>query len=592
MLSSSRLLALGFSLLFSNHVMAADVMPNSASSAQSSTPSATETEAEVDLMYQLMMSEIAAQRGDSPSAVQNYADAARRIREPRLAKRALEFALSAGDIPLAFEQAQLWLELDPLSSEAKQALVALSAAVGNEEVLLPLLKQRIKTAQEPSDAINLTLRILSRLPDRARAIALMEDVLAENKDLPEAHIALARLAFDSGNYVRAEQELDLALRQRPDWELAALMRLEAGLRVDVAQAIRIMQTFIKSYPKALDAQVGLARALAQQRDFDGAKQLLKEVLGVRPDFPEALLTLGLVQYQSNQPVQARLNLKKYVDQQLLLSQLNSQAANAGAVPSGTNDLTVALLLLTQIAEDAKQYQEAIDWLELVENPDQRFAVQLRRAQLIAKLGRLDDARSAFSVIEAKNETQRAQIDMAQAQMLRDLGRVAEAFDLLSATLSLQPTNPELLYDYALLAEQLKNFPEMEQALRKVMQLKPDNAHAYNALAYSFADRNERLPEARALLEKALLLMPNDPFILDSMGWLNYREGNIKDALEILQRAYGLRPDTEIGVHLGELLWVSGDKRAARRVWREVKDKAPENALLQSTLKRFDLSTDL
>jgi len=176
--------------------------------------------------------------------------------------------------------------------------------------------------------------------------------------------------------------------------------------------------------------------------------------------------------------------------------------------------------------------------------------------------------------------------VAEAQLLRDANRTGDAYDLLGRALRDDPEQPELLYDYALTAEKLERYDVLESNLRKLIEVRPEHAHAYNALGYSLAERNTRLPEAKKLIEKALELAPEDYFIIDSMGWVLYRQGDLKGAAEQLRRAYLGRPDAEIGAHLGEVLWVMGDRGEADRVWQESLKTAPDNETLQKTIKRL------
>jgi Flp pilus assembly protein TadD len=182
-----------------------------------------------------------------------------------------------------------------------------------------------------------------------------------------------------------------------------------------------------------------------------------------------------------------------------------------------------------------------------------------------------------------------QILQTRGQLLRDAGRPKDAYSTLEDGVLRFPNSPDLMYDYALAAEKLGKLDSMETALRKVIESVPDNHHAYNALGYSFADRNIRLEEAYELIEKALQMAPGDPFIMDSMGWVKFRMGRLKDAETILRQAYTLRSDPEIAVHLGEVLWTQGDKAAALALWREARSKDPNNDALRSTLARLNAS---
>jgi tetratricopeptide (TPR) repeat protein len=209
---------------------------------------------------------------------------------------------------------------------------------------------------------------------------------------------------------------------------------------------------------------------------------------------------------------------------------------------------------------------------------------------LSKQGRLADARKHLREISPRNNQQRVQLVQAEAQLLREATAYQEAFDVLGRALAEQPDYPDLLYDYAMAAEKVNRPDVLENNLRKLIALRPDHAHAHNALGYTLADRNERLGEARALIEAALKLAPEDPFIMDSMGWVLYREGQVKEALSYLQRAYTMRPDPEIAAHLGELLWAGGQREEARKLWSDVLKEHPKNEVLQNTVNRF-LRTD-
>jgi Flp pilus assembly protein TadD len=239
-----------------------------------------------------------------------------------------------------------------------------------------------------------------------------------------------------------------------------------------------------------------------------------------------------------------------------------------------------------MAEEQKQWPRAIEWYDSIVNGEHVIPARMRTANAMAKQGKVDDARAFLHRVAADNPEDEPQLIVAEAQLLRDAQRNREAFDLLTQALDKQPDQPDLLYDIALTAEKLERFDLLEANLRKLIQVKPDHAHAYNALGYSFAERNTQLPEARKLIEKALEISPEDYFIIDSMGWVLYREGDLKGAARELRRAYSGRPDAEIGAHLGEVLWVMGERDEARRIWDESLKAGPDNETLQKTIKRL------
>ena len=245
------------------------------------------------------------------------------------------------------------------------------------------------------------------------------------------------------------------------------------------------------------------------------------------------------------------------------------------------------LYLGQIAEERKDYPQALHWYAEVGDGEQYLQAQLRYALVLSKQGKLDAARAHLRQVEVSNEQGRVRLVQTEAQILRDANRLNEAFDVIGKALKSMPNQAELLYDHAMLAEKLDRLDQLESNLKQLIKLQPDHAHAYNALGYSLADRNLRLPEAQRLIEKALQLSPDDPFIIDSMGWVLYRMGKSKQALEYLRRAYTSRPDPEIAAHLGEVLWVAGQRAEAEKIWHEASQKTPDNDALNSTIKRFE-----
>jgi tetratricopeptide (TPR) repeat protein len=189
-------------------------------------------------------------------------------------------------------------------------------------------------------------------------------------------------------------------------------------------------------------------------------------------------------------------------------------------------------------------------------------------------------------LPATNNQQRTQLIIAEAQLLRETGSYQKAFQVLSSGLEKLPDNVDLLYDRALAAEKIGKFDIMEKDLRKLIQLKPDHAHAYNALGYGLAEHSKRLPEALELIEKAIALSPHDPYILDSLGWVHYRMGNLNQGLSYLRQAFGMNPDPEIAAHLGEVLWMQGTTEDAKEVWQSALKNNPDNEVLIGTMKKF------
>jgi tetratricopeptide (TPR) repeat protein len=335
----------------------------------------------------------------------------------------------------------------------------------------------------------------------------------------------------------------------------------------VDQAASLLAGYLKKYPAARETRLAYARVLVTQKRFDEARVEFRKLMAGAPDstdmvFAVALLSLQLKDYDS---------AEKYL---------------RGLIDSPYRDKDAVRLYLGQVAEERKNLPEALHWYGEVGEGEQYVQAQIRYAQVLARQGKLDEARARLQQAAAKNSQQRVQLVLAEAQLLRDANQPKAAFDLVGQALDRVPNNPELLYDYAMLAEKIERVDILEASLRKLIEIRPENAHAYNALGYSLADRNQRLPEARELIEKALQLAPDDSFIIDSMGWVLYRMGQLKDSLGYLRRAYAGRPDAEIAAHLGEVLWALGERAEAERVWGDATRESPDNEALVNTIKRL------
>lgn len=537
-------------------------------------PSATLTE---EILFKYLVSEIANQRGDWQTAFVNMISIARQTQDPRLAHRAADIALAAKQEDEALAAVRLWREEAPGSEDAQQYYLGLLMLADKLDEARPMLEERLSSAA-PSARGPLILqlqRLLARAKDRDGADALLVSLLQPYQAVPEAHMALAHAALLKGDRTTAVNEARQALAQKPESELAALTL--AQVMGDKAASASTLAEFLKGHPKAREVRLAYARMLVEQREFDKARDQFRVLLKDQPRDLTVLYALGLLETQNNNLPQAETYLKSYLD--VLASD-----------PEEDRDPTQALMILSQIAEQRGDTAAALKWLDQIDagNPPAFLAAQIKRAELIAKSGRLDEARKLLHGIQGENEEERVQLISAESQLLRNAQRPEEALAILNSGLKAYPDNTDLLYDYAMAAEKLDRMADMEKALRKIIKLAPNNQQAYNALGYSLADRNERLDEAYQLVQKALQLAPDDPFIMDSMGWVQYRRGKVDEAEKLLRRAYAMRADPEIGAHLGEVLWVMGKREDAKKLWRDASGKDPQNDTLRSTLARLQV----
>jgi tetratricopeptide (TPR) repeat protein len=358
------------------------------------------------------------------------------------------------------------------------------------------------------------------------------------------------------------------------------------------------ETAVLEYLARNDAepQIRLAyvRVLTNRQRYADAAAQLQTATRVQPDVAAPYLSLGALHLELKQPKEGEAALLRYIE--LVQQQSPASAGAPLATADGDDDddappradagLVQAWLMLAQAAEDRGDFKTAEAWLARIEDPQRALEVQSRRASILARQGKLAQALELIrKVPERRAEDARAKL-VAEATVLREVKRWREAYDVLASASKRFIDDADLIYEQAMMAEKLEQLDDMERLLRRVIEIKPDNAHAHNALGYSLADRRLRLPEARALVQRALELSPGDPFITDSMGWVEFRLGNKAEAVRLLRQAYTTRPDTEIGAHLGEVLWSMGQRDEARKIWREVNSRDATNDVLRETLARL------
>ena len=522
------------------------------------------------MLYEFLLAEVALQRGNVGLAAQAYVDLAKKTRDPRVAKRATEIALYARMSGIAAESARIWLETEPQSAQALQTLTGLLVSTNRLDEAQPYLKSLLVSGgRSPADGFLQLNRLLGSNPDKAATLRTIQGLATAFPDLPEAKFAIAQAALAAGQDPLALVQVREAASMRPDWELAALFEAQLLQKTSVRAARERLAAYLKRNPKAREARMSYARALVAEEKLPEAHAEFQRLLTEFPDSPDVVYAVGLLAFQLNDYPAARQSLERLLTMNF-------------------RDRNTLRLYLGQIAEEEKKLPDALRWYGEVTRGEQYLNAQLRYAQVLAKQGNLEGARSHLRQIGPANAQQKGQLVLAEAALLRDAKREREAFDLVAGALGEQPDNPDLLYDYAMLAEKIDRIDAMETSLRKLIVLRPDHAHAYNALGYSLADRNQRLPEAKQLIEKGLSLAPNDVFILDSMGWVFYRMGDNKTAIEYLRRAFAMRPDAEIAAHLGEVLWANGERVEAEKIWGDAMRQYPGNEVIASTIKRLKL----
>jgi tetratricopeptide (TPR) repeat protein len=545
---------------------------------------APKVELSADLFYRLLLGDVALQRGDLAVSARAYLDAARATQDSRFAERATEVAIAARDRALVHDAADLWTRLDHAADRPRQVLAALEAnnntgaipsTAASEELrgrIEHVLANAALSGNGVGDVFMQLNRLFSDQSDKHAVLSLVRDVAKPYPKTAEAHYAVALAAYGAGvddvaAAKEARDEIDKALALRPTWERAAILRAEIVARDSPLDAIKSLEAFVAANPDSKSAAGALAQRYVERKRYAEARALMQKLWDRDPksrDLEFAVATIAL-------------EMKDYPEASRLLTDLKS--ANYGE--PGVIDLYLA-----QVAEETKQWAQAIEHYQTVTDGDRAWLAKLRIGALYGKQGKLAQAKQWFEGLNAVTRDQKVQLKQAEAQLLRDAGDDAGAYDVLARSLADNPDAPDLIYDLAMVAEKLDKVDEAESRLKQLVSLRPDDAQALNALGYTLVDRTSRTDEGLAFIERAHKLSPSDPFILDSLGWAFYRLGRFDDAERYLREALDGRPDAEIAAHLGEVLWRKGEHEKALAVWKAQLDSNPDNAVLKETVKRF------
>ncbi len=547
------------------------------------------------LFYQLLVGEMALNSGDPGSAYELMLDAARRTRDPGLFRRAVDIALQARAGEQALTAVRAWREALPASADATrthlQILVAMNRATALAEPLRTLLAQT--PAAERPGLIAALPRFVMRGGESRLVAAQLEDALKPYRDddatrIP-ARVSVGRAWLEARDAERALALAREAQALEPAAPGPALLALQMLKQRPEAEAVVL--DYLRQDKAEPQIRLAFVRELTAAQRYPDAVTQLETVTRQQPDLAPPFLSLGALYLELKQPKEGEAALLRYVE----LVQKAAAAPQAPADAPEDDDeapsrpeqgLTQAWLMLAQSAEQRADFPAAERWLGKIDDPQRALEVQTRRASILARQGKLTQARELIrKVPERRAEDARAKL-AAEAGVLRDVKRWREAYEVLAGATKRFSDDTDLLYEQAMMAEKMDKLDDMERLLRRVIELKPESPHAHNALGYSLADRRLRLPEARALVQRALELAPGDPFITDSLGWVEFRMGNRDEALRLLRSAYAIRPDTEIAAHLGEVLWALGQRDEARRVWREGKGRDAANDVLRETLARL------
>lgn len=520
-----------------------------------------------EVLFKLLVAEIAGQRGRIDIALDHYMELAARLDDPQVAARATRIAVFARDSERALAAAERWVALAPEDTEARQILAAMKIRAGDVDgALVHLLYILDASAGDAGQRLRMIASFLSREQDQDTALAVMERLVAERDGDADALHAYALLAIRTENPDRARTALD-RLRELGALDtgvaVAYLALLQKHERVD--EAIVWLEGLLEERAEDLDLRLVYARLLADAKRYDESRTQFEILAEQAPDNGDIQYALALLYLQANR--------------------LDAAAERFAALVEGGERIDEAAYYLGQIAEAQDRPQDALAWYRRIEGGPNRFEAQLRGAVILARAGRTEEALAQLEGLAAPTRDEDVRRVRVQGEILVEAGRAEEAMALYTEALE-DGYHSELLYTRAMLAERMDRLDLLEADLRAILEREPDNAQALNALGYTLADRTRRYDEAYALIRRALELAPEDYYILDSMGWVLYRLGRLDEAVEYLRRARAIRDDPEVAAHLAEVLWVMGDKEGAREVWESALRMAPDHEILLETIERL------
>lgn len=539
------------------------------------------------LMYELLVGEMSFDLGDPQQGTAYLLDAARRADDEAVYQRATDMAIQSRAGPAALEAVRAWRQAFPQSLQATRYELQVLLALGRVSETAKPVKTLLDAlpAAEKVSFIAALPALYQRVASKDEALQAVETALADAlKDpalAPAAWTTVGRLRLQQGDRTGALVAATLGLDAGPESQWPALLALQLFSGTGENQAEPLIKRYLAGAQAKPEIQLDYVRALLERGRRTDAQTELTSLVARWPQYPDGWLLQGLLAADDRHDDPAEQSLKHYLD---LLDKEAEQPGDVRAAGRNQAELTLARIAARR-GDDAG----AKKWLDRIDSPEQLLAAQIERANLLARQGRLDEARQAIQAVPEREPDDARSKLLAETQLLRENGQAQQALRLLNVALKQSPDDDALLYDAAMAAERLDRTDEMERLLRRVIKLKPDSAQAYNALGYSLADRGVRLPEARTLIEKAVQLAPDDAYIQDSLGWAEFRQGQLGRAQRTLQAAFDKRPDPEIAAHLGEVLWALGERDSALSTWREGLRLDPRNPTLNKTLKRLQVT---
>lgn len=526
---------------------------------------------ESDVVYQILVGELAGKEGNLGLATAAYQGAALSVDDPRVAERATRVALFSGQDQVALEMAQHWLALEPQSLEAWKILAVLHARRSELAPSVEYFEKVIAaTKDQNGGGFRLAGSLLIQDVERDEAMPVMSELRARHPQNFEAAFTMSSVAFSFKRYEDAITAAEEGLELSPDSEEMRLLRNRIWLLMgETDRALNDIEAMVKASPENVDIRLTYAQMLVEVRRYDAAREQFEIIVARQPDNVDLLYTLGLL----NVEIQDFDDAERYL---LTVLQLGKHTQEAS-------------YYLGRISERRGNNKEAIGWYLRVTEGEFLYEAQTRIAVQLAGLGYLDKAQANLAQLRlaVTTEDERVRLYLLEASLLEEEGRKQEAYQLYSTALKEYPDNTDLLYARGMLSERLDRVDLLEQDMKQILRRSPTHAAALNALGYTLADRTDRFEEALKYIQEALRVSPDDPAILDSMGWVQYRLGNLDEAERYLRRAHAMLADDEIASHLGEILWVRGNRDEANAIIQDALKQFPDSQYLKGLIRRID-----
>ncbi len=519
------------------------------------------------MLFDVLLAEIAGQRGRLDVSVPHYLQAALESRDPRVAERAIQIASFAKNYPAALRAARHWVTLEEDNLDARKIVAALALQTGDIDEVVNQLDYIVAHSETQQQGFAVATAILSRHGEGQQVVQAMETLAERYPDSADAQLAVGRLAAVKGQLERAMTATDAALALQPGMQRAQILKAQILIRQErKAEALQVLGQAVESSPEHAELRFAYGRLLLDAGDLEGAKEQFRSVVELAPDNSDALFSLALLELETGELKAAEKHLLQMLE-------------------TGEKQQSVYYYLgytMHQLGKD----EDAVEWYGKVTSGEYWTKSQLRMSKILVQQGRLEEVRESMQRLRRNDPDNAVEIYLIEGQILSDLTLYSEAWQLYDQALAIHPDNEDLLYSRALTAEKNDRLDLAEQDMRRILEIDPENVRALNALGYTLADRTDRYEEAFEFIQRAYARKPDDPAIIDSMGWVNYRLGNLEEARAYLQQAWEMTRDGEIGAHLGEVMWMQGDRDEARRIWNESQESAPDNPVLQKVLDRF------